>query len=72
MTFGSVKLIYFPTNLVVPSRCASMSPLRAPWRYDTFTAPKYASGNLNYVFSARDIGLTGMTASVYSYFKLTH
>jgi hypothetical protein len=28
--FGSVKLIYFPTSLVVPSRRASMSPLRAP------------------------------------------
>ena len=27
---GSVRLIYFPTSLVVPSRRASMSPLRAP------------------------------------------
>src|SRR5215467_12445819 len=29
MTFGSVRLIYFPTSLV-PSRCASISPRRAP------------------------------------------
>jgi hypothetical protein len=30
VTFGSVKLIYFPTSFVVSSRCASMSPLRSP------------------------------------------